>query len=197
MADWLNINADVRGHYLPAGVLADECYISDLPSPDGNDVIFVGSRRYHPEWPHRPQLIDWLRATYGPRFTHVGGDGDTGTMRGDELNRIYASSKIAVGDSLCPGFDYPGYWSDRVYETIGRGGFLIHPTIRGMAEQFKDDEHLAFYDFGDFDQLRFLIDYHVEHADERERIRRAGHELVKSRDTYRDRWQTILETIGV
>lgn len=195
MAEWLNTNTDVHGHYLPAGVFGDECYISEHPSPHANDVVFVGSRGYHSEWPYRPQLINWLRDTYGPRFTHVGGDGDTGTVRGDDLNAVYARSKIAIGDSLCVGFNYPGYWSDRVYETIGRGGFIIHPAIPGIEQQFKDDEHLALYDFGDFDQLRFLIDYHLEHDDDRETIRRAGHQLVKSRDTYKHRWQTILDTV--
>ena len=101
MADWLNENTPVKGHFLPAGVFDKECYISTEPSPHANDVIFVGSRRYHPEWLWRPQLIDWLRETYGTRFTHIGGDGDTGTLRGDELNRAYANSKVAVGDTLC------------------------------------------------------------------------------------------------
>lgn len=63
MADWLNANTEVRGHYLPAAVFGPECYLAEPTSPHGNDVIFVGSKGYHPEWPYRPQLIEWLRAT--------------------------------------------------------------------------------------------------------------------------------------
>ncbi|RDH76356.1 glycosyltransferase family 1 protein [Mycolicibacterium moriokaense] len=196
MADWFNKNTNVKGHYLPAAVYDAECYINQNPSSNGNDVIFVGSRGYHPEWPYRPQLVDWLRTTYGSRFTHVGGDGQVKTTRGDDLNRLYASSKIAVGDTLCIGFDYPYYWSDRVYETLGRGGFMIHPRIKGMDEHFTDREHLVFYDYGDFDQLKYLIDYYLVHDDERERIRSAGQQHVKDHHTYRHRWQTILDTIG-
>lgn len=197
MADWFNKNTDTKGHFLPAGVLEDECYISDQPSPHANDVIFVGSRRYHHEWTWRPQLIDWLKSTYGPRFTHVGGDGQTGTVRGDDLNRLYANSKVAVGDTLCLNFDYPYYASDRLFEAAGRGAFQLFPYITGIDEWFTDGEHLRFFKFGDFDGLKALIDYYLDdvNAVERDRIRRAGHELVKNNYTYRHRWQTILETV--
>lgn len=198
MADVLNEKGTTKAHFLPAGVLADECYLGEPTSPHGNDVIFVGSRGYHEEWPYRPKLIDWLRATYGPRFTHVGGDGQTGTLRGDDLNQLYASSKVVVGDSLCPNFDYPFYVSDRPFECLGRGGGpLIMPWIRGMDDWFTDGEHLRYYRFGDFDQLRSLIDYYLDdaHADEREKIRRAGHEHVKTTATYKHRWAEILETV--
>lgn len=195
MADWLNQNTEVTGHYLPAAVFGPECYLAEPDSPHGNDVIFVGSKGYHPEWPYRPQLIDWLRDTYGPRFTHVGGDGDTGTIRGADLNRLYASSKVAVGDTLCLNFDYPDYWSDRVYETLGRGGALIHPYVKGMERTFTDMTHLAFYQYGDFDELRELIDLFVDSPVDRETMRLAGHEMVKSSETYAQRWEQILTAV--
>jgi hypothetical protein len=197
MADWFNENTDVKGHYVPAGVFHEECYLHEVQgSPHQNDVIFVGSKGYHPEWRYRPQLISWLAQTYGDRFTHVGGDG-IGTVRGDDLNRLYGASKVAVGDTLCLHFDYPYYWSDRVYETLGRGGFMIHPYIKGMEAHFEDKKHLVFYEYGNFGQLHGLIDYFLSHDDEREAIRRAGHEHVKANHTYRHRWQQILETIAI
>ncbi|WP_218003097.1 glycosyltransferase family protein [Nocardia asiatica] len=195
MADWFNSQTGVKGRFLPAGVYDQECYISDQPSEHANDVVFVGSRRYHPEHPWRHQLIDWLRETYGSRFTHVGGDGDTGTVRGDDLNRLYANSKVAVGDTLCLNFDYPYYASDRLWECAGRGGAQVFPRITGLEQWFKDGEHLLYFDFGDFDGLRSKIDWMLEHDEDRERIRRAGHEMVKASGTYRHRWQTILETV--
>src|SRR6202035_1514872 len=121
--------------------------------------------------------------------------GDTGTVRGNDLNRIYAGSKVAVGDTLCPNFAYPHYWSDRVYETLGRGGMLIHPNIRGMSKSFKNRQHLLYYTYGEFTQLRMLIDYYVTHGAEREKIHQAGHAHVKAHHTYRHRWATILETV--
>lgn len=195
MADLLNERGETKAHFIPAGVLEDECYISDQPSVHANEVVFCGSRGYHSEWPWRPQLIDWLRQTYGHRFTHVGTDGDTGALRGDALNRMYANSKVAVGDTLCVNFDYPYYASDRLFEASGRGGFQLFPYITGIDDWLTDGEHLRFFKFGDFDGLKALIDYYLEHDDERETIRRAGHEHVKANHTYRRRWETILDTV--
>ena len=197
MADWLCDNTAVKGRFLPAGVFDQECYISEDSSPHANEVIFVGSRGYHPEHPWRSQLIDWLRSTYGTRFTHIGGDGDTGTVRGAELNAAYARSKVAVGDTLCVNFDYPFYASDRLFEAPGRGAFQIFPHITGLDDWYTDGKHIRYFRFGDFDQIKALIDYYLDDANawEREKIRRAGHEHTKSHHTYVQRWQTILDTV--
>lgn len=195
MAEWFNSNTDVKGHYLQAGVSYDECIMTPPAKPEyQHDVIFVGSKGYHPEWPYRPLLIDWLKDTYNDRFAHYGGDG-LGVMRGLPLNSLYADSKIVIGDSLCREFTYEDYWSDRVYETIGRGGFIIHPFIEGMEKHFEDREHLVFYEFGNFDQLAELVAYYLEHSTEREQIRRSGHEHVKEHHTYVNRWRHIVEQV--
>lgn len=194
MANWFNEKTNVNGHYIPAGVYDKECYFKKYKMK--HEIVFVGSKKYHPEWPYRPQLIDWLEKTYGDKFEHYGNGGKE-SVRGDKLNKLYSSTKIVVGDTLCLDFNYPDYWSDRVYETIGRGGFIIHPYISGMEKEFKDKEHLVFYNYGDFDQLKELIDYYLIHDDQREAIRSAGHKLVKSKYTYRNRWQSILKELGI
>lgn len=198
MADWFNKNTDVKGHYLQAGVYEPEARLYKIPIKQEyeNEVAFVGSRGYHPEWKYRPQLVDWLRDTYGKKFTHVGNDG-IGVLRGEELIKFYWNTKIAIGDSLCINFDYPYYWSDRVYETLGRGGFMIHPYIKGMEKHFTDKKHLVFYKFGDFKDLKEKIDYYLEHEDEREKIRFAGHEHVAKNHTYTNRWNTIIRKLGL
>ena len=191
MADWFNKNTSVKGHYLPAGVFDQECYYK--PQKLLRDVIFVGSKTYHPEWPYRPQLIDWLSSNYR-KFEHWGGGGK-GVVRGDKLNKLYASTKVVVGDSLCPNFTYPDYWSDRIYETMGRGGFIIHPYISGLEREFTDGENVVFYEYGNFDELKKLIDYYLIHDAEREKIRIAGHNFVKENCTYKNRWQTVLREL--
>lgn len=194
MADWLNENTPVQGHYLPAGVFHEE--VKMVPPQDfQRDVIFVGSRGYHPEWPYRPQLIDWLKSTYHERFQHFGGDG-AGIVRGMVLNQLYADTKVVVGDSLNVGFNYPDYFSDRVFETTGRGGFIIHPKISGLEKCFNENE-LVTYNYGDFEQLKSLIDYYLDPAndEERDRIRLAGFNRTKRDHTYVQRWGKILRTV--
>jgi hypothetical protein len=194
MADWFDKNTEVKGHYLPAGVFHEECYIK--PSRKILDVIFVGSKGYHQEWPYRPKLVNWLQSTYKKRFRHYGRDG-LKSIRGAELNSVYAATKVVVGDTLCPNFNYPSYWSDRIYETLGRGGFLIHPYISGLEKEFKDKEHVVFYQYNNFEQLNELIDYYLEHEEEREAIRQAGHLHVKQNYTYKNRWEQILKELGI
>lgn len=194
MADWLNQNTDTKGHYLPAGVFEPECYIAEKDDRFKYDVVFVGSRRYHQEWQYRPRLIDWLERTYGDRFAHFGNDGKH-MVRGDELNRVYASAKVVVGDTLCINFDYPDYWSDRIYETTGRGGTIIHPYIKGLEREFVDRKELLFYQYGDFDDLKTKIDELIHDDKYRESIRMAGHERTKRDHTYTQRLQTIIEVV--
>lgn len=194
MADYLTEETTVKGHYLPPGVYGPECYLAEPTEPF--DVAFVGSYHYHPEWPYRPQLIDWLKATYGDRFRHFGENGLT-TVRGAALNQVYANAKVVVGDTLCLNYDYPHYWSDRLFETAGRGGFQIFPRITGITDCLTEDKEVVLYNYGDFDELKQKIDYYLEHDNEREAIRRAGHERTKAEHTYAHRWQTILETLNL
>lgn len=211
MADYFNEKTDVKGVYLPAGVFQDDMeFIPDAPKT--HDVIFVGSKTYHPEWPYRPKLVNWLRATYGSRFTHVGGDGDTGIIRGKELTKFYNETKVVVGDSLVLGFDYPYYWSDRLYETAGRGGFQIFPQITGIQDEystydFKLDDgwmwdaapapiELVTYEFDNFTMLKQRIDYYLEHDKEREEIRKNAFERTKRDHTYLNRWKFIIDTVN-
>ena len=194
MADWFNQNTNVKGRYLQAGVFDQECYLAKEEKQI--DVTFVGSKGYHPEWQYRPQLINWLKEEYGSRFVHVGGDGEIPTTRGHKLNQHYAKSKVVIGDSLCINYDYPYYWSDRVYETLGRGGFIIHPYIKGMEKHFTDKKHLVFYEFGNFEQLKYLIEHYLYFHKDREKIRLAGHEHVKKNHTYKNRWEYILNEIS-
>ena len=199
MADWFNKNTNVKGHFLPAGVYDKECYIHEDYNKDefDYDVIFVGSKRYHHEHKYRAELIDFLRRMYGKRFLHVGGDGDTGTVRGNDLNRIYAKSRIAVGDSLNIDFNYPYYTSDRLFESTGRGGFTIYPRIKGLEEYFIDGEEIVFYEHGNLEDLKSKIDQYLDDNSTRELIRLNGHERTKQEHTYIHRWATIMKELGL
>jgi hypothetical protein len=194
MSEWFNEKTSVVGHYVPAGVYDKECIYKQ--SNLDNQVIFVGSKKYHQEWSYRPKLINWLEDNYKNNFKQYG-SGGLPSIRGLTLNKLYWSTKVVVGDTLCINFDYPDYWSDRVYETLGRGGFMIHPYVKGMEREFEDKKHLVFYEYGNFEQLKELIDYYIEHDEEREEIRKAGHELVKSNYTYKNRWQQILKELSL
>lgn len=194
MAEWLNEHTKIKAFYLPAGVFDRECIM--LPKQNVRyDIIFTGSRKYHPEYPFRPQLIDFLKKTYGNRFIHIGNDGDVGPQRGMRLNQIYRNAKIVVGDTLQINFDYPYYYSDRAFEVPGRGGFSIFPNIKGIEDCYEDGKEVVLYKHGDLDDLKNKIDYYLTHESEREAIRKAGFERTRREHTYVNRWKFILDTV--
>jgi SAM-dependent methyltransferase len=177
----------INHHYIKPAVFRDECVIGTYSPELAHDVVFVGGGATygHPEWPYRQQLVSWLRGIYGNRFAKYGHP--ERTMRGQDLNDLYTSAKVVVGDSLCPNFTKPYYWSDRVYETIGRGGFLIMPRIKGLEEEFTDGENIIFYEFGNFVQLKEQIDFWLEHDYERAKVKGQAQKFVRRDATYHNR----------
>lgn len=175
--------AGVNHRWLPPAVSEFECGGGTFNRRLASDVAFVGSWRggYHAEWTHRPELVGWLRSTYRGRCRFWGGPGRS--MRGRALRDLYASTKVNVGDSCLVG-GATRYWSDRIPETVGRGGFLLHPYVEGIEEHFTDGVHLRLWPLGDWGELRRLIDYYLAHDDERRTIAAEGRRHVLEHHTY-------------
>lgn len=189
----------INHYWLRAGVFDEGCVMfkpNDDPELQG-DVVFVGGgKEYaHKEWPYRRQLIEFLETYPGYRkYGHP-----QRLVREADLNQLYANAKIVVGDSLNVGFNHPNYWSDRVYETIGRGGFMIHPRISGLEKDFEENKEIVFYEYGDFDELKSKIDYYLNNSTgqiEREIIRKKGFERAKRDHTYLERMKQMLAIVN-
>jgi hypothetical protein len=191
--EWM-VRHGINHHWIRPGVYRPECVPGVVTPSFQHDVVFVGSSSYHPEWPYRKQLLQFLERTYRRRYRRYGGG--SVVVRNEALNNLYASAKVVVGDSLCLGFNHPNYWSDRVYETVGRGGFLIHPFIPGLDDEFEDGKHLRFYEYGDFKGLKALVDWYVKHPDEGRAIAAAGQQHVRDNCTYHDRLTEALTIMG-
>src|SRR4029077_2968548 len=54
--------------WLPPGVVLRDCKPGEYRKDLATDVGFVGASSYHPEYPFRTKLIEFLRAAYGDRF---------------------------------------------------------------------------------------------------------------------------------
>jgi Glycosyl transferases group 1 len=172
----------VNHFYLPPGVVEYGCHKGQFNPALASDIGFVGSVGYHPEYPFRTQMVEALQKMYGPQFRIYSG------MREETLNNVYASCKIVVGDHCMAGM--PRYWSDRLPETCGRGGFLIYPRTEGMTIP------TATYEPQDLVSLFNQVAFYINNPQERERVRDAAFEHVKANDTYTHRLQTILQVMG-
>jgi len=157
-----------------------------------SDIAFVGSGQggYHTESQHRHQLIEWLSSTYRDRvkFWPLAGQH---AVRGTDLQDLYASAKVIVGDS-CNVPNLSRYWSDRVPETLGRGGFLLHPTVEGLDQVHPD---LVTWTAGDWEHLRSLIDCFRDLPEARAASTESTYRHTLAFNTYEARMKSLIATL--
>lgn len=178
-AEWKSVGIDHQ--CVRQGIYAPECYI-ETAVPDG--IAFIGSE--NPLYPERQRMMRFLKENY-TNFKWYGRT-DTNEIRGVALNGLFARTKIIVGDSVYS----PHYWSNRIVETLGRGGFLIHQEVEGLSEEFP---YLVTYRRGDMADLKAKIDYYLKNEAERWRIVRKNHEWVKSRYTMEKKCAELLSKL--
>lgn len=185
----------IRHHWMPPGICECETHLGSSQPRFARDVGFVGSWQggYHPESTHRRELIEHLRAWYPARRLGLWPRGRA--IRGRELANLYASVKVLVGDS-CLVDDRGRYFSDRIPETLGRGGLLVHPLISGVTPGlYEPGEHLLCWTPGDWNALRLLIEEALVDPVARARISARGREHVIEHHTYTVRMRQMLEML--
>lgn len=175
----------VSHHWLPPAVVERDCYFGKPQPHYTSPICFTGADGYHPEYPFRGLMCSRLKETYGSNFRIYQG------IRQESLNNLYASVRVVVGDSCFAGSDR--YWSDRVPEVLGRGGFLIFPKTPGL-----DIPGLVTYEPGNIEDLIKKINYYTEDEiqEERKEIVKVTQAYVKENDTYTNRMKTLLSVMG-
>ncbi|KKK94235.1 hypothetical protein LCGC14_2684910, partial [marine sediment metagenome] len=80
---------------------------------------------------------------------------------------------------------YPAsnYWSNRIYEITGRGGFFIHNKVEGMPD------YIPQFEYG---KEKEMIKYYLEHEEEREELRMIQFEKCP---TYDDRIKELIKLL--
>jgi hypothetical protein len=203
--------AGVNHHWSPPAIAPRNVRIGDVDPRWRCDIAFVGSWQggYHQEWQHRPQLVDFLRKTYGKRVRFFPEKGQHRIV-GNALADLYATAKVVVGDScLVPtvsGEPMHHYCSDRVFETLGRGGLLIHPMVEGVVDSEAAGRplhlltrglHLEAWPLGDWSDLKWRIDEMLTDEDSNLALRREGYSEVARFHTYANRLEKILGQVGL
>lgn len=183
--------------WLPPAVRHDAVHFGEYQEKYATDVAFVGSNGegYHEkEWPYRKELVSKLReicVRNGWSFRNPGGS-EPKIERSDSLNNFYASAKVIVGDSLCLKKEDSKYWSDRVPETTGRGGFLIMPRIDYLE---KIHGKIPQYRWHDWQDLESKIKHYLDNPEERKEIVEGTHFITETSNTYVNRAQTIIDVV--
>lgn len=177
----------INHHLLRQGIFDEDCE-SGTPYDGVSEIVFIGTA--NGEFPYRQNLLHELAIKYGERFKWIGRY-NANELRDRDLTNLLVSTKVVIGDSVYS----KGYWSNRIYETLGRGGFLIHPNIQGLEKEFTYYKHFVPYDYGDFVGLFEKIDYYLEHDNERKYIAQVGQEYVRENYTLVNRCRQLLKIV--
>lgn len=180
------------------GVSMFECESGVKRSEYVSPLTFVGSWQggYHAEHRHRHELVRWLYdrgdCQFWPKVNQP-------AVRGSGLRDLYTSAFLLVGDSCFAGSDKStGYVSDRIPETLGRGGLLIHPRVPGVtdrADGFLDGEHLLCWDAYNWTELEAQINWVFANPDAARRIAFNGRRHVIANHTYEVRVAQIVDQL--
>ncbi len=181
--DWVNSNPNCNLIRLTQG--ADE-RVAGYGQANGPTIpiLFTGlvngghKRRSH---------IEELKTKYGPSLTVVEG---RHRIHGRELANLLARAEVVIAPDSPITNDY---WSNRVYLTLGLGGFLLHPWAGSLTEQYESGKELTYYTCRD--ELLEQIHYYRKHVSEREELRRAGHEKTMASHTYYHRCIELMKTV--
>ncbi len=112
-------------------------------------------------------------------------------FRGKTLANVCKSVPIVIADAL----PFDNYWSNRIYEMLGAGAFLIHPNIKGLEREFQDKKHYVGYKLGDFDDLMRKIKYYLNRTKTREKIAMQGQEYATTKFSYDKRVRDLMKLI--
>jgi GT2 family glycosyltransferase/spore maturation protein CgeB len=109
----------------------------------------------------------------------------------DQLHQIYSSAGIVLCDHWDDMRRY-GYVSNRIYDALACGAFVISDDVAGLSERFGD----AVVTYRTPAELHELIDQFLAVPAERQRRGAAGRELVLARNTFGHVTESLLRMIG-
>ncbi len=147
-----------------------------------SDVAFIGEARLNES---RVNIISKLKESctvkvYGNNWEdfHIRPTLKSVGPRGYRL--ICGGAKIVLGADIVNYVD--GYWSNRLWLTLGCGGFLLTNYIRGLEDIFENREHLVWYH--DEEECISLVNEYLAKPHERKRIADTGYKYVHEHHTF-------------
>ncbi|WP_066294952.1 glycosyltransferase family protein [Bacillus sp. FJAT-29937] len=110
-----------------------------------------------------------------------------GHLAYSETNKLYSSADIIIGLQ-----NYPNLVTQRTYEILGSGGFLLTQETPGVRSKFKPGIDLA-VSSSSKDTVK-KVKYYLENADKRRVIQRQGHKSVQP-NSYKARVREMIDIL--
>ena len=158
-----------------------------VQAPIEHDMIFLGNaRESRPDG--RAIVGDMIRTgldfkvwgnlwerilpkkNYGGRYWDYG-----------RLEELYAGAKITLNDHH-PDMEREGFVSNKVFDILASGGFVISGKNKGLAPLFED----SVPEYESSEHLKELVEYYLENPEERLRLMAKGLKIARSH-TYAER----------
>ena len=159
------------------------------------DIVFVGNTRF--DLPYDRKIVHDVGETphnfkvWGARWKdklpqkYYGGQ----YIDNQSLDNLYASSLITLNDHH-DDMSREGFVAVRVFDILASGGFCISDKNSGIEEIFGD----AVPQYESARHLKELIDYYINHPDERLKLMEKGREIALSH-TWQKRAEQFLKAI--
>ena len=128
--------------------------------------------------------LGWTDAIVDPAY--VRGDHVPNRM----LNRYYAAAGIVLNDHW-PDMRSHGFISNRPYDALASGGFVISDAAAGLAEEFEG----AVETYTTRSELRDKVDAYMADPDARKERAARGRAIVLERHTFAHRAATIVDLV--
>jgi len=127
-------------------------------------------------------------STCGQRFRHA----FDREIYPAEYAQICAGARIVLGCDIS--WHVTLYFSNRLWLTLGCGGFYLTNYLPQLETLFENHRHLVWYHSPE--ECLELIRHYLPLEDERRRIAKAGLELVRSKHTYFHRANSLAEIVA-
>lgn len=180
--DWVAKDTTSKLVWLPQG--ADGRVIGLGTWEDGYTppILFAGIRH---GGGGRTSFVDEISRVYADKFLHI-----SRGVYGRKLADLITGTQIIVAPDS-PITDR--YWSNRVYVTLGFGGFLLHPRCEGLTSHYEHDREIIYY-IGRED-LHSRLCFYMKRPSLCREIAEAGLSRTLAEHTYRHRCEKLLRTI--
>lgn len=182
----LVVNADVLPVYEREGIAAAYWQIGFEPVPDklppvpNHDLLFMANA-YSKERLELEQVLRELGANLG--LYGYGWKAPTGTSFYDFARgaALYRACDIAIGDNQ---WGDKGFVSNRLFEALANGAFLLHQAIPGLDELTGLVDGVHYVAWRDLDDLRVKARHYLRQRETREQIARNGEAFVRKHHSF-------------
>jgi spore maturation protein CgeB len=107
-----------------------------------------------------------------------------------DLHRYYSAAAIVLNDHW-PDMRSAGFLSNRLYDALASGAFVVSDAARGIEDEFDG----AVVTYADRQELRQVVDAYLADPAARRALADRGREVVLSRHTFAHRVDQILKEV--